>query len=518
MLVGAVLLGLLALAVTVWLCGRALALAHGRVHPLYLLVPAGVYAMVLAPVWVLAGGLSAWGADPREGSLPLYGTLWSDANGMETSLALLAFGGLLLFVVRAVPRGRDGVFLGLLLGALVLARLDLAFVVVGIGSTLVVAALREGAATVRRCTMAGAAVCAAIVAGYLGWNRWYSGMALPVSGQLKTTFPHPTAQNLRTLVHLVPSIGSDHRPLVVIELFRLAGVVIPSLAAVVYLAVRAGGADRQLTLATARGRFRLALVGSCGGVLLLSAYDTLFVPLFDQGSWYWPVSTFLVTLVAVDLADRPSRGRQRTRLAVLVPLVVGAVAANLAVFLVFEHRASYHARYAEFAEVTAPEVRHLYRGRLPRFVEADDGICTYFLGAPSLSATGLAADAEAAAAIRRHQLLALALRRGYDRIDSLVYEAARPGATSGSIALALTFVFPGEDLTPYRFSLEYFDPRTHMVVVRVRRVRPAGAQLVRGGSPLATSTAPNTSRSTVSTASPWASSQPWNPSRAARAR
>ena len=170
-LVGAVLLGLLALAVTVWLCGRALALAHGRVHPLYLLVPAGVYAMVLAPVWVLAGGLSAWGADPREGSLPLYGTLWSDANGMETSLALLAFGGLLLFVVRAVPRGRDGVFLGLLLGALVLARLDLAFVVVGIGSTLVVAALREGAATVRRCTMAGAAVCAAIVAGYLGWNR-----------------------------------------------------------------------------------------------------------------------------------------------------------------------------------------------------------------------------------------------------------------------------------------------------------------------------------------------------------
>src|SRR5262249_18434779 len=133
------------------LFGVVLWRARGRVPKAFVALAVGAYAVVLLPAWCLCRLTDL--ESPIEGSLPLFGTLWSFMNGMESGLALATFAArALLFVGTAPERGRllPACGLGLLAALLTLARLDCVFVAVAVLAAYAWALVRSGPRRARR--------------------------------------------------------------------------------------------------------------------------------------------------------------------------------------------------------------------------------------------------------------------------------------------------------------------------------------------------------------------------------
>lgn len=462
-----VLAGLVLVAVALVLLGRAITLARGRLTPWFAAVPLGAYAVLLVPLWLGYGAADALNRDPFEGHLPLYGTLWSYVNGMETPLVLACFGLVVLLAVRSVWTGeRQALLLGAALGLLTLARLDTAFVTAAVLAMFFLRVLvRRDRAAVRQ-AVAVVVPVVVLVGAYLVWNRAYSGVFLPVSGSLKSTFPNPSLGNYRDLRALLrgDALLAHER------LYRQMPILIPSVFAVAYLVpglvrgwIRAAVAG---TAESARDRYRLVLAATAVGVLLLSAYDYLFVPGYNQGHWYWPVSTLFVSLVVLDwLPAGPGHVRHGR-------VVVGAiaVAASLAVFATLGRTSDYHARYAAFYYSGAARARAHYDGHPPKVLSVDDGIDVFATGFPGMSGTGFSLDPPAARAKERGDLVGLAVRRGFDRISSLVYFDTR-GLTletsSDDIRRRLQFILPGQHLDRFDYRVDYLASNPRFAIIRV---------------------------------------------------
>lgn len=132
-LLGSVLVSLGCVAGAIWLLGESFRRATGGIPTAFVLLPIGVYALIASYYWHVGppnanGGL--------EGPLPVYGTLYSFANGMESGLLLLSFGWLCFTLLRY--EGESSYAPGLRCGAacagLCLARLDhAAFVLTPLG-------------------------------------------------------------------------------------------------------------------------------------------------------------------------------------------------------------------------------------------------------------------------------------------------------------------------------------------------------------------------------------------------
>ena len=117
-------------------------------------------------------------------------------NGMETGLLSLL---LLLFVRQAVvrdaldpqqPAGAT-VGLGALLGCILLARLDSAFLLIAVGVVTVLICLAERlpvAVLLRRGLLLGG-MAGAVAAPYFWWNVSTFGSPMPISGAVKSTLP-----------------------------------------------------------------------------------------------------------------------------------------------------------------------------------------------------------------------------------------------------------------------------------------------------------------------------------------
>ena len=86
--------------------------------------------------------------------------------------------------IERPPGARRSIAIGLLLGAACLARLDTVFLVVAWG---VLGLWRRA----WRSVLLGGLACAVIVTPYLVWNLVTFGHLQPVSGAVKSTFPHP---------------------------------------------------------------------------------------------------------------------------------------------------------------------------------------------------------------------------------------------------------------------------------------------------------------------------------------
>src|SRR5213075_595506 len=95
-------------------------------NPLFVLMPVGLYALLVCAAW-LAVPLEQIAADNYwEGGDPVYGTMWRDANGMESAAVVAAYCWLLhacVFWDWEHDRARVAK-LGGLLALLGFARLD----------------------------------------------------------------------------------------------------------------------------------------------------------------------------------------------------------------------------------------------------------------------------------------------------------------------------------------------------------------------------------------------------------
>jgi hypothetical protein len=424
------------IAVALWLLGRALS-SDGKLTPLFAILPVGFYALLVSPLWIFGEHFGMQAKDIDEGFPPLYGTLWSYANGMESSVVIVFFAAAL--ACRDFDDRKRSPWFGLILAGMTLGRLDHGMIAASILGCRLLSALRS-----RR------GIDAAVISGvtfalpmalYLAVNHHWFHMLLPVSGRLKSTFPHVNHHNLaRALsVFLHPLSQGWYRS------YRIYQMLIPVAAAALAPLVwyfRRGAVDRFL-------------VHCSPGVAGLGLYNLFYVDIWEQGHWYFPVSTLFVGILIL----RALGSLERSWLA------PACAAICVVTFARYQHRPPYHQRLADVFFVDGPALKRLYPTP-PALYEYDDGIVAFSTGFPTLVTKGYTLDPEAFNAYRAGHLTPLALSRGHNRFVSVSYFGVGQldtRSTSDEIGgfLKLPDVPPGS-----HFSVEY--RRDNFIVVHVQ--------------------------------------------------
>jgi hypothetical protein len=104
-------------------------------------------------------------------------------------------------------------------------------------------------------------------------------------------------------------------------------------------------------------------------------------------------------------------------------------------------------------------VRQHYHESRPCMLEFDDGIVAFSTGFPTMSATGLMLDREAYQWLKQGRLVSMSLRRGCDRIVSLVYfdyfDLSSVGMDSPSDKLTPKGILHGPEDKRLQFATDY---------------------------------------------------------------
>lgn len=426
----AVVLGLVLLALTLVVLWRMLR-ESGASTPWFALVPVGVWPLLVSPLW--------WRdreALPEYRRLPLFGTLWNSANGMETALVLLLFAACAqAFVSDPTRSRRRAAAYGALLGGLALARLDHAVFAFFLGSGTWLTARLAGDRQKQARALASAGIAAAIVGAYLLYNLLTVGRAMPMSGAVKSNFPHVDLEGLSWLWSLR---DGEPRPRIY-GTGRLGGILGSAVIALVYLAVQVGVVlaarpwRRSLRALWVERRLSACLVLTAFGVLAIATYDFAFVVHWHIGEWYAPVSVLFVSLVALQglaqIGGHWRRGGARWRVhagrVAAAAVLFGLAALDGHYFTALHALPRWGAQYATFCERVAPSVlRHFDRER-PPLLSRDDGVVAFATGLPTTSGTRLALDAEAAEAAETGHFEELLRRRSIDRLTAYGYLDSR---------------------------------------------------------------------------------------------
>jgi hypothetical protein len=414
----------------VWLLGQTLIRIQRSLTVLFLGLPFGLYALFVLPAWTVPlGKLGAIGG--AEGPLPLYGTLYSFVNGMESGLALFAFALAARLLTRHMASRslKRGLQCGGALAFLALARLDhAALVLVPLGAWALLI-LRNP----RRRRFAVGAVVAAIgpLALYLLVNVCYAGTAVPVSGAAKATFPVPQTYVIDGAAEFLRSPWSDHH---LLALYRSAPETLSILATMFYLCivlrVQLKGRPRGLRLRPFATRLDAFLVMMSPGILALDAYDILYVS--GIGHWYFPVVTLCISLQFLSLWNALWTAWRRASAGRRVPPALrsswwraasglGIAALTVLGFYRYQRVLPYHRLYSDFCYQIAPRVRLALHDAVPNLLEMDDGVIGYCLDVPAMSGMALALDKEAFVAWRERRLLEVAVGRGFGAVATLFY-------------------------------------------------------------------------------------------------
>ncbi|MRS04845.1 hypothetical protein EG832_16760, partial [bacterium] len=146
--------------------GKALQLVKGYIPVWLLLLPTGIYALLLAPF------------EPR------FGSLWSFTNAMETA-PLIFFFGMLMWLwshTDFMQTRKSAITTGLNLSLIILSRLDHIFLVIAffVYMTILLIVKRSGMKLLSNLVLAG--IIPVIIVGlYVFANVMTTGMTLPVS-------------------------------------------------------------------------------------------------------------------------------------------------------------------------------------------------------------------------------------------------------------------------------------------------------------------------------------------------
>ncbi|MBW2714456.1 MAG: hypothetical protein JRD03_00170 [Deltaproteobacteria bacterium] len=442
-LVGVFLSSLLLIVLATALLGSSFRLALGRIPAAFPILPVGLYAL-------------------STGSLqPLYGSLWSFANGMESGVTLAAFAWVLRCMVQRERGGSLAIDLqlGAALSVMMLGRLDHAALAVCV---LAAYALRPPRwRDSRWLELAAVAGPFGLTLGaYLCFNWLSAGSLLPVSGTAKSSFPQSGIANLFYLDRIIHQISATRFN----ELWRMVQMLLPALPAafaVPWLAVL-HWRERHDALT-----WPLALCSVF--VLVLTAYNFLFVNVWHQGQWYYPVSIVQMTVLALYIWEKERPVTDGRRFA----LVAGASTAIVLLFfgLVF-HDLRYNLTYSRMYSAR-DEIKEHFSGSPPRMIEYDDGIISFATGFPAMSGLGFAVDREAVPWAQSGRILWLAYERGFDHIVSLNYFGTG-GLTLESSSdeirekLNRTFFLSPDATDPFQFEVVYLPSRVKLAFIRIR--------------------------------------------------
>jgi hypothetical protein len=324
--------------------------------------------------------------------IAVVGTLFSPMqimfNGLETDLVVLLVVAIVYadakwtFLGKEQPKAQQAVF-GALLGLLMLARLDEAFLVVGLAIWALirkqplpfVARLRS----LCRSYWLTVVVFAAVVAPYFVWNYAEFGHLTPISGTLKATFPHPVFRS-EVLIAYAPYVA----------LTLLAGMVLIAML-------------RRPEGALLRPNLDL-LTGLWLGCLLQVIWAVFFT---SWGTFQWhfaahiPTTCLILSFYAARLFPNPT---PRLVTSVAAAAAIAVVAFNL---FAYYDKGDYHGG-AYAAAVWA-------RSETPPdtvFALRDAGVFGYFSDRPTINLDGLINSYEYQNEIRKGRLMDFLRERG----------------------------------------------------------------------------------------------------------
>ena len=217
-------------------------------------------------------------------------------NGLESGLLILVLGILLWCVDRwdLLPP-QNGLArkaaLGFLLALLFLCRLDTAFILIGVATvTCVFYRVRfwsvPGMANALKAYWAVLVVFVVLVSPYLLWNRAHTGHMVPISGALKSSFPHVEGSLLRAIR---PQWAPYSIIITAFVIFALASLLLPT-----------GLLRRQFQPGAQADSGIVMLLGIGLGALMHFTYSVCFTT-WGTFSWhfasYIPLLLFLGALV-----------------------------------------------------------------------------------------------------------------------------------------------------------------------------------------------------------------------------
>ena len=467
---------LLALLASLCLCagalvllGRALVASEGRISAFFPLAVPGAFAIVTSPIYQPSHDFSRLQVDGGERAV--VGTLWRYVNGMETGLVLLTFFAATVLLIKLLDgeasretRRRCFWGCGIALGFLALSRLDHAIFSVTLPLAVLLDRPREKQA--RKVLMGLWAIVGAFLIAYVTFNTVNFGAAVPVSGSVKSTFPRFNPDNWRDLVSLL----SMKRTVWVYDAWRLAQELLPPAIALVYagltLRVRPSASFRAGSTKLDR-----VLVAAVPGVLVIAAYNFLYVRSDFQGHWYFPVSVVLCSVFTLrslerwKVGDRLTGTKQRFRL-----WTTASVAAGLVFFWWAQYRPRFNEDIARFYLDEGPRVRAAY-DESPKVLEFYDAVFASATEFPTMNGYGLVVDADAAAARKEglDAVFELAVSRGFDRVVSFNLDGTKlpEHPRRREIVRLLKRYVSKEALEPYRVEVEYRSEDARHVVVRV---------------------------------------------------
>lgn len=281
-------------------------------------------------------------------------------NGMESALLFFALAWLVLLLEQIDTQGfsfaRAGA-LGALLALAMLARLDTAFLVFGVGvalgaRALISLGLVRGFLHLIQPGAIALMVFILLLTPALLWNVVFGGSVLPVSGGLKSSFPNLSGHVFETLISL--------------KLFLLA--------------VFSGAVYLGWSLIQKRTE-GTALFGFFIGTFLLYFYNGLFVS--DLGAWYGTLPFFLLLLVVGKVLQEVC-AVLRPRTSILLAFFAGSLL--LVSFshatLIVEDWVTPHREAADFLKTLCSSGQ--------RVGELKDGVFAFYATMPVYSLTGLA--------------------------------------------------------------------------------------------------------------------------------
>lgn len=420
----------------------------------FILVPVGIYALLILPAWVCVLDIKGY-QNQLEGPTPLYGTMWSFMNGMESGLVIFFFGLLFFVFTRYVEISRfHSILFGFIASLLVLSRLDHIFIVVGLLLFFCLDVLiARNKFSIQKLFLFS--VCLTLpIAGYMLINYNYANAIMPVSASAKTTFPVPNLENLYHLILVLRYPFNDHTWLD--RFYRTTQIIIPSIAAI--FALRQWKNDIASSSSTTYDPDRvdlfLSLMGV--GVLGLAFYNFFFVQFYGVGHWYFPISILYTSLVFINMISRTSKSMILPR---WKPLLYSL--GCLLIFFTLHRRIGYHDNYIRFYFDEAPQVQSYYRQNPPKLIGYDDGIIAFALGYPTMSGFGFMLDQEAFVELEKGNLVELAFERGFDRITSLSYKNF---SQTGSGDPEIIWFLP---VDKFEFSVEYASPDQFFGIIRI---------------------------------------------------
>ena len=444
------------ITLAIYVLSKCFVAAHGSVPVLFVLLPLGVYGLAKAPIQ------------------PTLGPLWSYADGMESSFVILSYALLLWIVVRPgfLESVSSALLTGLVAALLCLSRLDHALFMIPLFTCLAIECLvRRDKKRLMLAVLAGVPVLVAMMT-YFAINLYYAGSAMPTSAIVKSTFPDARFVPLwKDVFDALRAPAAADRS----SFWHASQILIPM--------VFAAAALLRSTVILIRRRwtsFEFALCVSALFVLLLGAYDWLYVPLWHQGHWYFPLSVLFVSLWTLHVLNNCTRFR-RLQSRFMWPMLAVSVAL-LDAFSLFYWRTNPNESYHDFLTEEVPALREYYEGQTIKLIEFDDGILSYSTGFHAMSGYLLAADKESVDyVIKEHKsLLTLAYDRGFDRIATWGYgtpQGLQYGCSSAEIECLMgPMGYLMRDMarlpepSPFSYSVEYVSPSGQFKVLRMRPV------------------------------------------------